>query len=234
MSGADRRHLFCRRHLPTGTVTFLFTDLEGSTRLLEAHPAAYRRRRAPATTPCCGGRWRPTGGRSSRRWGTRSTPPSPAPPTPWPPPWPGSGPCSGEPWGGDGAAAGADGRCTRGRWSARGAHYFGAPLYRCARLHGAAHGGQVVLSEATAALVRGRPAGGGRPARPGRAPAEGPGAARAGLPAVHPDLPGDFPPLRTAGRAAPQPARCSSPASSAGSGSWRRWRRCWARTAWSR
>ena len=28
--------------LPTGTVTFLFTDLEGSTRFLEAHPAAYR------------------------------------------------------------------------------------------------------------------------------------------------------------------------------------------------
>jgi transposase len=28
--------------LPEGTVTFLFTDLEGSTRLLEAHPAAYR------------------------------------------------------------------------------------------------------------------------------------------------------------------------------------------------
>jgi class 3 adenylate cyclase len=28
--------------LPAGTVTFLFTDLEGSTRLLEAHPAAYR------------------------------------------------------------------------------------------------------------------------------------------------------------------------------------------------
>jgi class 3 adenylate cyclase len=27
--------------LPTGTVTFLFTDLEGSTRLLAAHPAAY-------------------------------------------------------------------------------------------------------------------------------------------------------------------------------------------------
>jgi class 3 adenylate cyclase len=28
--------------LPTGTVTFLFTDLEGSTRLLAAHPHAYR------------------------------------------------------------------------------------------------------------------------------------------------------------------------------------------------
>jgi class 3 adenylate cyclase len=28
--------------LPGGTVTFLFTDLEGSTALLEAHPDAYR------------------------------------------------------------------------------------------------------------------------------------------------------------------------------------------------
>jgi class 3 adenylate cyclase len=28
--------------LPTGTVTFLFTDLEGSTRLLGQQPAAYR------------------------------------------------------------------------------------------------------------------------------------------------------------------------------------------------
>jgi class 3 adenylate cyclase len=30
------------RDLPGGTVAFLFTDLEGSTRLLQAHPAAYR------------------------------------------------------------------------------------------------------------------------------------------------------------------------------------------------
>lgn len=28
--------------LPRGTVTFLFMDVEGSTRLLEEHPAAYR------------------------------------------------------------------------------------------------------------------------------------------------------------------------------------------------
>src|SRR5436309_1648939 len=28
--------------LPTGTVTFLFTDIEGSTKLLNAHPDAYR------------------------------------------------------------------------------------------------------------------------------------------------------------------------------------------------
>ena len=66
---------------PGATVTFLFTDLEGSTRLLEAHPAAYRDA-VPATTPSSGGRWRPTAGRCSRRWGTRCTRPSPAPPTP--------------------------------------------------------------------------------------------------------------------------------------------------------
>jgi class 3 adenylate cyclase len=29
------------RELPTGTVTFLFTDVEGSTRLLQEHGAAY-------------------------------------------------------------------------------------------------------------------------------------------------------------------------------------------------
>ena len=28
--------------LPTGVVTFLFTDVEGSTKLLNAHPDAYR------------------------------------------------------------------------------------------------------------------------------------------------------------------------------------------------
>ena len=38
-----------------------------------------------------------------------------------------------------------------GEVEAQGAHYFGAPLYRCARLMATAHGGQTVLSEAAAA-----------------------------------------------------------------------------------
>ena len=36
----------------------------------------------------------------------------------------------------------------------QGAHYFGAPLYRCARLLATAHGGQTVLSQTTYDLVR--------------------------------------------------------------------------------
>jgi class 3 adenylate cyclase len=37
--------------LPTGTVTFLFTDIEGSTRLWEQHPEAMRRATAHHDTP---------------------------------------------------------------------------------------------------------------------------------------------------------------------------------------
>jgi hypothetical protein len=62
---------------------------------------------------------------------------------------------AGEDWGvlGPGAVRARMGLHT-GAVEAQGAHYFGAALYRCARLTEAAHGGQVVLSEATAALAR--------------------------------------------------------------------------------
>ena len=55
--------------------------------------------------------------------------------------------------------------------------YFGSTLNRCARLMGVAHGGQVVCSEATAALVRERR----RPQGSGRASAAGSVAGRACL-----------------------------------------------------
>ena len=96
------------------------------------HRAAGRRTRPPTgrpcagTTPCCGAPWRRTGAWCSRRWGTRSTPPSPAPPTPWPRPWRGSWPSRREDWGElGGRPPGADGRCTRGRWRCQ-----GGPLLR--------------------------------------------------------------------------------------------------------
>ena len=82
----------------------------------------------------------------------------------------------------------------------QGGHYFGVPLYRCARLTAAAHGGQVVLSAATAALVR--------ETLPEGAALRDLGAHRlkdlqhperiAQL--VHPALPADFPPLATLDR----------------------------------
>src|SRR5207302_1239208 len=42
-AGAEAREVEGETVLPTGTVTFLFTDVEGSTKLLNAHPDVYRR-----------------------------------------------------------------------------------------------------------------------------------------------------------------------------------------------
>ena len=47
---------------PSGTVTFLFTDIEGSTRRWEAPPRGDGRRRSPATTRSCARRSRRTAG----------------------------------------------------------------------------------------------------------------------------------------------------------------------------
>ena len=64
---------------PTGTVTFLFSDLEGSTKQWQEHPGAMgvavARHDALLREAV-----EPTAGTSSRRWATPSTPPSPAPP----------------------------------------------------------------------------------------------------------------------------------------------------------
>lgn len=78
----------------------------------------------------------------------------------------------------------------------RGVHYFGAPLYRCARIMSAAHGGQVILSNGTAELVgdtdseiRLRDLGSHRLKdlqRPEHL-----------LQLLHPELPSEFPPLRS-------------------------------------
>ena len=139
-------------------------------------------------------------------------------------PWPGSWPCGGRPGGaGTGAAAGADGAAHWGRWSAEGgAHYFGAPLYRCARLMATAHGGQVVLSEATAALVR--------DALPAGAALRDLGAHRLKdlqrpervFQLLHPDLPGDFPPLRSLDALPAQPPGAAHALRRPGGASWRR------------
>ena len=181
--------------LPTGTVTFLFTDLEGSTRLLQAHPAAYReavRRHHDlllgAVEGARGGGVRDGGGRRLRRLRLPDDAVAAA--------LAGQLALQREAWGEVGPLRARMGLHT-GEVERQGGHYFGAPLYRCARLTATAHGGQVVLSEAVTVLVR--------DALPAGAGLRDLGAHRlkdlqapervAQL--LHPVLPAAFPPLRS-------------------------------------
>ena len=138
--------------LPTGTVTFLFTDIEGSTRLLEAEQEAYRVALArhdallrEAVAAHGGTVIQQTGDGFSVAFGS----PTPA----------------------VRAALDAQAALQREAWGEAGqvrvrmaihtgevelrpdGEYFGQPLHRCARLMDSAHGGQVLLSAVTAALV---------------------------------------------------------------------------------
>ena len=112
----------------------------------------------------------------------------------------------------------------------RGEHYFGPPLYRCARLMAIAHGGQIVLSGAVADLIEDALPEGvqlqdlgehqlrdlSRPERIFQLP--------------HPELPASFPPLRTL-KATPTTSRCSDHAGRARGGDrHRRTSACCART----
>jgi predicted ATPase/class 3 adenylate cyclase len=181
--------------LPDGTVTFLFTDLEGSTRLLEAHPAAYRdavRRHHDllrGAVEASGGAVFETVGDAVYAAFARPTAAVAAALA-------GQLALQAEPWGVTGPLRARMG-VHLGEVEVQGAHYFGAPLYRGARLMATAHGGQVVLTAAVAAVVR--------DALPAAASLRDLGAHRlrdlAGPERVyqlgHPDLPAEFPPLRS-------------------------------------
>ena len=175
--------------LPTGTVTFLIADIEGSTRLVQdagadyadilAHratdPAHGRRRqrwrrgrlqRATSCAPCS-----PTRSQRSPRRSRRSGSPARA-------------------LARRGPRARAD-RAPHRRAGARRGGYFGLDVIRAARVSGAGHGGQILLSAPTA-RARGR----SRAARPRRAPARGLAAPERIYQLLADGLPRDFPPLR--------------------------------------
>ncbi len=138
--------------LPSGTVTFLFTDVEGSTRLLEQHPVPYReaivRHHAilrDAVEKNRGAVFETIG---DAVYAVFSSPSDAV--------------CAAlraqldlgtAPWGELGSLKVRMGLHT-GEAELQGDHYFGAALYRCARLMSAAHGGQVVLSSIAADLMR--------------------------------------------------------------------------------
>ena len=164
--------------LPSGTVTFLFTDLEGSTRLWEEHPEAMKTgvgapRRDPARTRSLehdGHVVKTTGDGIHAVFATAHDAL-------------------------DAAVAmqrglGAESFGETGPLRVRmGVHtceaeyrdgdYYGSEVNRAARLMSVAHGGQIVVSSATSGLVRD---GDGRVGRSGRAPVAGLGDGGAGLP----------------------------------------------------
>ena len=223
--------------LPTGTVTFLFTDLEGSTRLLEAHPEAYRaavhrhHELLLETVEVSGGVVfetvgdavyaafaRPTGAATAALRGQLAL--------------------QGEDWGETplrvrmGVHLGeVEAYPVRG--AARGARYFGVALVRCARLMAVAHGGQVVLSAAVAEQVRDALPAGARLVDLGDHRLKDLQRHERVFQLAHPDLLAAFPPLRSlnprrhnlpvqptpfVGRAARPRGRAPAPAGGGGGG----------------
>ena len=185
--------------LPTGMVTFLFTDVEGSTKMLQAHPDAYRiavRRHHDLLTEAVTA----NGGAVFETVGDAVYAAFPRPTDAVRAALGGQLALQAEAWGETGRV-----RVRMGvhlgeaelQFTGQGAHYFGAPLYRCARIMTTAHGGQVVLSEVAAAAVRD-----GLPVEVtlrdlGEHRLKDWARSEHIYQAVHPRLPEDFPPLRT-------------------------------------
>jgi predicted ATPase/class 3 adenylate cyclase len=137
--------------LPTGTVTFLFTDLESSTRLWEQHPAAMKAALArhdetlrAAVASAGGSVVKTTGDGVHAVFGTARDAVVAA--------WTAQRRLDEERWVGTGPLRARMGIHT-GEAECREGDYFGPALNRAARLMAAAQGGQVVVSHATEELL---------------------------------------------------------------------------------
>ena len=137
--------------LPTGTVTFLFTDIEGSTQRWEEHSTAMQAA-WPSTMRCCARPRRGNGGQVFRRTrrravhavfgcrtrSARDTESSTA----------------AQQWQEEIGTLQVRMVVHTGTAEQREGDYFGPPLNRVARLLAAGHGGQILLSLVTYELVR--------------------------------------------------------------------------------
>ena len=139
--------------LPSGTVTFLFTDLEGSTRLWEQHPEAMRPALArhdaivrDAIEGHAGFVVKTTGDGFHAAFGTAHDAVDAAVAAQLA--------LGGEPWDATGPLRVRMGLHTC-EAELRDGDYYGSAVNRAARLMSVAHGGQVVVSAATSELVRG-------------------------------------------------------------------------------
>ncbi len=140
--------------LPTGTVTFLFTDLEGSTRLWEEHPEAMREalaRHDAILHEAIGSRrgvvFSEMGDGMAAAFASAGEAVAAALDAQL-----GLGACE---WGETGPLRARMGLHTAAAELRPDGQYVNQPLNRCARLMAIANGGQVVVSETVESLVRG-------------------------------------------------------------------------------
>ena len=208
---------------PTGVVTFLFSDVQGSTRLWEQHPQpmqrALARHDALMRRPS-----RRRAATSSRPEATPFMPPSPGPKTPSPPPWPLRLALHAEPWGlPGGQALRVRLALHAGAAELRGGDYFGSapeprrpPARRRPRRTDPRVGGHRPPPSAVALPS------GASPAHLGRHRLKDLTQPQEIFQLIHPDLPGRLPPAPVARSPSSTTCRGSSPASS---GANRRWRR---------
>jgi predicted ATPase/class 3 adenylate cyclase len=181
--------------LPAGTVTFLFTTVEGSVRLLEQHPQAYRAALVRYDA-LLRGAVESHGGAVFESVGDAVYAAFARSPDAVAAALAAQVALQSERWGEVGEIKARMALHT-GDVELQGQHYFGAPLYRSARIMATAHGEQVLLSSVTAGLVR--------EALPERATLRGLGTHRLKdlaapeeiFQALHPDLRADFPPLKS-------------------------------------
>ena len=182
---------------PIKTLTFLFTDIQGSTRLWEQHPDAMRAALARHDTLLRrsieqhGGHVFKTAGdafhaafdqpRSALAAVLQAQTALHA--EPWPLP--------------EGEALRVRAALHAGEAERRAGDYFGAPLGRTARLLGAAHGGQTLLSETLASLLPPTPAEGASLRSLGRHRLKDLAQPQEVFQLAHPSLPDAFPPLRS-------------------------------------
>ena len=189
--------------LPAGTVTFLFTDIEGSTRLWETEPSAMARslvlhnETLHAAFERNGGVVFSTMGDgmavafSSAAGATRAT-------------LEGQRALLAAPWPTETGmlkvrmGLHTDEAVLRyGQAVLRDGQYVNQPLNRCARLMAAAHGGQILMSDATEALVRSQLPDGATLLDLGEHRLRDLAGSTHIFQIAHPDLPRAFPPLRT-------------------------------------
>ena len=182
--------------LPTGVVTFLFSDLEGSTRLLEAHGAAtgqaLQRHHELFEDLIAANE-----GVIFETVGDAVYAAFASPPNALAAALDAHRALQADPWEEIGGRLACRIAIHSGSVETRGTHYFGPPLFRCARLQALAHGEQTVLSQATASLVNGNLPPGATLLDRGIHRLKDLHEPEHVFELQHPDLRTDFPPLRS-------------------------------------